>query len=152
MVRPLSRGTVKAASTDPTVQPIIDPNFLADDYDVEISAAAVKQCREIMAQSSMLKHVKAAHLAGQADLRTKHDYIKFVKAYGRTSYHPVGSCSMGNTDQSVVDADLRVHGVEGLRVVDASVMPAIVSSNTQAPTVMIAEKAVDLIRGRERVA
>jgi len=152
MVRPLSRGTVKAASTDPTVQPIIDPNFLADDYDVEISAAAVKQCREIMAQQSMTKHVKKEHLAGQSDLRTKDDYIKFVKAYGRTSYHPVGSCAMGTTDQSVVDADLRVHGMEGLRVIDASIMPSIVSSNTQAPTVMIAEKAVDLIRGRERVA
>jgi len=152
LLRPRSRGTVRVGSTDPRVQPIIDPNFLGHDYDVEIGAAGVRQSREIMAQPSMSKHIKAEHLAGQSSLHTKDDYIKFVKAYGRTSYHPVGTCAMGDTDQSVVDADLRVHGVEGLRVVDASVMPAIVSSNTQAPTVMIAEKAVDLIRGRERVA
>jgi len=88
----------------------------------------------------------------QSTLRTKDDYIKFVKAYGRTSYHPVGTCAMGTGDQAVVDPDLRVHGIEGLRVVDASVMPTVVSSNTQAPTVMIAEKAVDLIRGRQRTA
>ncbi|ORA39162.1 GMC family oxidoreductase [Mycobacterium aquaticum] len=151
-LRPLSRGTVRVGSTDPTVQPIIDPNFLDDDYDVEISAAGVRQSREIMAQPSMSKHIKKEHLAGQSDLRTTDDYIRFVKAYGRTSYHPVGSCAMGDTDQSVVDSDLRVHGMEGLRVIDSSIMPAIVSSNTQAPTVMIAEKAVDLIRGRERIA
>jgi choline dehydrogenase len=112
----------------------------------------VKQSREIMAQPSMARHVKAEHLAGQSTLRTKDDYIKFVKAYGRTSYHPVGTCAMGTGDQAVVDPDLRVHGIEGLRVVDASVMPTVVSSNTQAPTVMIAEKAVDLIRGRQRTA
>jgi choline dehydrogenase len=152
LTRPLSRGTVRLGSADPTVQPIIDPNFLADDHDVEVGAEGVKQSREIMAQPSMARHVKAEHLAGQSTLRTKDDYIKFVKAYGRTSYHPVGTCAMGTGDQAVVDPDLRVHGIEGLRVVDASVMPTVVSSNTQAPTVMIAEKAVDLIRGRQRTA
>jgi choline dehydrogenase len=145
--RPRSRGTVRIGSADPREQPIIDPNFLADDYDVEVSAEAVKQSREIMAQPSMARHIKAEHLAGQSKLHTKDDYIKFVKAYGRTSYHPVGSCAMGDGDQAVVDAELRVHGLESLRVIDASIMPAIISSNTQAPTVMIAEKAVDLIRG-----
>lgn len=149
-LRPLSRGSVRISSTDPTVQPIIDPNYLDHDYDLEISAIGVQQSREIMAQSSMSKHVKKEHLAGQSSLRTKDDYIRFVKAYGRTSYHPVGTCAMGDGDQSVVGADLRVHGLEGLRVIDASVMPSIVSSNTQAPTVMIAEKAVDLLTGRDR--
>ncbi len=152
LLRPLSRGTVRVSSANPRIQPIIDPNFLGHEYDVEIGVAGVRQSREIMAQPSMSKHIKAEHLAGQSSLRTKDDYIKFVKAYGRTAYHPVGTCAMGDTDQSVVDADLRVHGIEGLRVVDASVMPAIIGSNTQAPTVMIAEKAVDLIRGRQRVA
>ena len=112
----------------------------------------MKQSREIMAQSSMAQHIKAEHLAGQSTLRTKDDYVRFVKAYGRTCYHPVGTCAMGTGDDAVVDPELRVHGLEGLRVVDASVMPTVVSSNTQAPTVMIAEKAVDLIRGRQRTA
>ena len=152
LTRPLSRGTVRLGSADPTVQPIIDPNYLAEEHDVEVAAAGVRQSREIMAQPSMARHVKAEHLAGQSTLRTKDDYVRFVRAYGRTSYHPVGTCAMGTDDHSVVDPELRVHGLEGLRVVDASVMPAIVSSNTQAPTVMIAEKAVDLIRGRQRTA
>ena len=152
LTRPLSRGTVRIGSADPTVQPVIDPNFLAEDHDVEISAEGVRQSREIMAQPSMARHVRAEHLAGQSTLRTKDDYVRFVKAYGRTSYHPVGTCAMGTGDAAVVDPELRVHGLDGLRVVDASVMPTLVSSNTQAPTVMIAEKAVDLIRGRQRTA
>ncbi|NJC73426.1 alanine-phosphoribitol ligase [Planosporangium thailandense] len=146
-VRPRSRGTVRLASADPRQQPIIDPNFVADDYDLEISAEGVKQSREIMAQPSMAPHIKAEHLAGGRQLKTKDDYIRFVRDFGRTSYHPVGTCAMGEGDLSVVSPDLRVHGLEGLRVVDSSVMPRIVSSNTQAPTVMIAEKAADLIRG-----
>jgi choline dehydrogenase len=145
-VRPRSRGSVQIRSSDPTVHPRIDPNFLDDEYDVDQSIEGVKQSREIMAQPAMAKHVKAERLAGDADLRTREDYLKFVRAYGRTSYHPVGSCAMGVSDESVVGPDLRVHGMQGLRVVDSSIMPNIVSSNTQAPTVMIAEKAVDLIR------
>ncbi len=149
-VRPRSRGSVQITSSDPTVAPRIDPNFLDDEYDVEISIEGVKQSREIMAQPSIARHIKAEHLAGGGDLKTKDDYLKFVHAHGRTSYHPVGSCAMGTSDGSVVAPDLRVHGMEGLRVVDASIMPNIVSSNTQAPTVMIAERAADLIRGSER--
>ncbi len=100
-----------------------------------------------MAQSSMARHIKAEHLAGGLSVNTKDDYVKFVRAYGRTSYHPVGTCAMGVGDDAVVSPELKVMGIEGLRVVDSSVMPRIVSSNTQAPTVMIAEKAIDLIRG-----
>jgi choline dehydrogenase len=145
-VRPRSRGSVLISSSDPTAPPRIDPNFLDDDYDVDQSIEGVKQSRDIMTQSAMTKHIKAEHIAGNAPLRTTDDYLRFVRAYGRTSYHPVGSCAMGTSDESVVASDLRVHGMQGLRVVDSSVMPNIVSSNTQAPTVMIAEKAVDLIR------
>ncbi|WP_421106449.1 GMC family oxidoreductase [Streptomyces sp. NEAU-S77] len=144
-VRPRSRGTVRIASADPAVPPLIDPNYLADDYDVEMSVEGVRQSREIMSQPSMAQHIKAEHLAGGRALDSKDDYIRFLRSHGRTSYHHVGTCAMGNSDTSVVSPDLKVHGLDGLRVVDASVMPRIVSSNTQAPTVMIAEKASDLI-------
>lgn len=146
-VRPRSRGTVRVASADPTAPPLIDPNYLADDYDVEMSVEGVRQSREIMAQPSMAQHIKAEHLAGGQTLNSKDDYIRFVRSHGRTSYHHVGTCAMGNSSTSVVSPDLKVHGLDGLRVVDASVMPRIVSSNTQAPTVMIAEKASELILG-----
>lgn len=98
-----------------------------------------------MAQPTIARHIKAEHLGGGATLRTKDDYLRFVRVFGRTSYHPVGSCAMGTSDDSVVSPELTVHGLEGLRVVDSSIMPSIVSSNTQAPTVMIAEKAADMI-------
>ena len=144
-LRPRSRGSVTITSADPSVQPRIDPNFLDDEYDVEMSIEGVKQSREIMAQPTIARHIKAEHLGGGATLRTKDDYLRFVRVFGRTSYHPVGSCAMGTSDDSVVSPELTVHGLEGLRVVDSSIMPSIVSSNTQAPTVMIAEKAADMI-------
>ena len=146
-VRPQSRGSVRLASADPTVHPLVDPNFLATDFDVEASIEGVKQSREIMSQPSMAKHIKAEHLAGGKALRTKDDYVDFVRSHGRTSYHPVGTCAMGTDRNAVVGPDLKVHGLEGLRVADSSVMPRLVSSNTQFPTIMIAEKAADMITG-----
>lgn len=149
-LRPVSRGSVHIRSSDPTAQTGIDPNYFADDHDLEMAIEGVKQTREIAAQPSLAKHIKAERIAGDAPLTTRDDYIDFVRTYGRTSYHPVGTCRMGTGDDAVVDLELRVRGIRGLRVVDASVMPALISSNTQAPTVMIAEKAVDLIRAAAR--
>lgn len=145
LVRPRSRGTVEITSADPRKQPLIDPNYLDDEYDVEQSIEGVRQSREIMGQPAMAKHIKAEHLGGGTQIRNRQDYLDFVTAFGRTAYHPVGTCAMGVSDESVVGPDLRVHGVEGLRVIDASIMPKLVSSNTQAPTVMIAEKGAELI-------
>lgn len=144
-LRPRSRGTVRVASPDPRQAPLIDPNYLADDYDLEMAIEGVRQSRQIMEQPSMAPHIKAEHLAGGQQVKTKDEYVAFVRQHGRTSYHPVGTCAMGTSDQAVVSPRLQVHGLRGLRVVDASVMPRIVSSNTQAPTVMIAEKAADMI-------
>ncbi|MEV4734830.1 GMC family oxidoreductase N-terminal domain-containing protein [Saccharopolyspora sp. NPDC049426] len=144
-LRPRSRGSVRVASADPREQPRIDPNYLADDYDVERSMAGVQQMLEIMEQPSMARHIKAVHLAGGVTLKSRDDYRRFVHAHGRTAYHPVGTCAMGVSEESVVAPDLTVHGLEGLRVADSSVMPRIVSSNTQAPTVMIGEKAAELV-------
>lgn len=145
-LRPRSRGTVKIASADPTQAPLIDPNFLADDYDLEMAIIGVQQSRDIMSQSSMAKMIKKEHIGDGSQVKTRDEYIKFVRNFGRTSYHPVGTCAMGHGENAVVSDQLKVHGIEGLRVVDSSIMPSINSSNTQAPTVMIAEKAVDMIR------
>ncbi|WP_043422448.1 GMC family oxidoreductase [Arthrobacter sp. 9MFCol3.1] len=144
-LRPRSRGTVRVASSDPTQSPLIDPNFLADDYDLEMTIVGVQQSRQIMEQSSMAAFIKKEHIGDGSRVATRDEYVNFVRSYGRTSYHPVGTCAMGTTDDSVVSPRLKVYGLEGLRVVDSSVMPRLVSANTQAPTIMIAEKAVDMI-------
>jgi choline dehydrogenase len=149
LVRPESRGTMRIASSDPKKAPLIDPNYLATDYDLEATVEGLRQMRESMSQPAIAKFVTAEHLAGNAELTNKDSYIQFARNFGRTSYHPVGTCAMGNGDQSVVDANLKIYGIEGLRVADSSIMPAINSSNTQAPTVAIAEKAADLILGRK---
>jgi choline dehydrogenase len=145
-LRPRSRGTVRIASSDPTVPPLIDPNFLADDYDLEMTIAGVQQSRQIMEQSSMDAFIRKEHIGDGSPVTTRDQYVNFVRSYGRTSYHPVGTCAMGTTDDSVVSPRLKVYGLEGLRVVDSSIMPRLISANTQAPTIMIAEKAVDMIR------
>lgn len=144
-LRPRSRGTVRLASSDPTKAPLIDPNYLADDYDVEMAIAGVEQSRQIMEQSSMAPLIRAERIGDGSRVQTRDEYVNFVRSHGHTSYHPVGTCAMGISDDSVVSPRLQVHGLEGLRVVDSSIMPRLVSSNTQAPTIMIAEKAADMI-------
>jgi len=142
-LRPRSRGSVRLASADPKVMPLIDPNYLADDYDFQISVEGVLQMVEMMSQPAMAKHIKRP----AEEIRTRSDAEAYTRSHGRTSYHLVGTCAMGVGDDSVVDPELKVRGIEGLRVCDSAIMPRLVSSNTQAPTVMIAEKASDLIRG-----
>jgi choline dehydrogenase-like flavoprotein len=144
-LRPRSRGTVRLVSSNPKHPPLIDPNYLADDYDLEMAIAGAQQSRKIMEQSSMAALVKAEHIGDGARVESHDEYVKFVRSFGRTSYHPVGTCAMGTGDEAVVSPRLKVHGLEGLRVVDSSIMPRLVSANTQAPTIMIAEKAVDMI-------
>jgi choline dehydrogenase-like flavoprotein len=104
-----------------------------------------QRTREILAQPALAKF-GAKELAASANARTDAEIEQFIRQYADTIYHPVGTCRMGTGPMDVVDAELRVHGLSGLRVVDASIMPRIVSGNTNAPTVMIAEKAVDLLR------
>jgi choline dehydrogenase len=144
-LRPRSRGSVMVASADPGQMPLVDPNYLAENYDLEMSVAIPQQIREIMGQPSMARHTRAEHIPDGVKLVTRDDYVTFVRQHGRSSYHPVGTCAMGDGDDAVVSPELKVYGLEGLRVVDGSVMPTLVSSNTQAPIVMIAEKASDLI-------
>ena len=132
-VRPRSRGSVLIGSSDPTKPPLIDPNFVADDYDLEMSAEGVRQMCEMMAQPSLAKLVKKAHLPDGRQLRTQDDRIRYVREFGRTAYHPVGTCAMGVGDASVVSPELKIHGIEGLRVADSSIMPRLVSLQYPGP-------------------
>ena len=152
LLRPRSRGRVALASTDPAAAPLVDPNFLADRDDVDRLVTGFKAMRRILSQPA-LASFGGRELAASAGARTDAQIEMFIRAYADTIYHPVGSCRMGpDPAHDVVDAQLRVHGVEGLRVVDASVMPRIVSGNTNAPTIMIAEKAADMIKASARGA
>lgn len=149
-MRPRSRGTVSLASADPAAAPLIDPNFWADPYDREMSIAGFRLGREIMRQDAFKGLVKTESLPG-ANLQTDDEIVEHCVRYSKTDYHPVGSCRMGRDRMAVVDPDtLKLHGLEGLRVCDSSIMPQVVSSNTNAPTIMIAERASDIIRGLPR--
>lgn len=145
-LRPRSRGSVRLRSSDPAAKPIIDPNFLADPYDLKTSAEGVRQSREIFRQPSLQKYIRAMHLPGD-EVQTPEDFQAYAKAHGRTSYHPCGTCKIGSDEMAVVTPDLRVRGLDGIRICDSSVMPSLIGSNTNAPTIMIGEKAADLIRG-----
>lgn len=144
-LRPTSRGTVTTASPDPTKPPLIDVNFLATDYDLEQAIGGTKLMREIMEQPSMRHLVSSEFLYEFDRVDTEEEYVQFVKAHIGSACHPSGSCSMGTGEMSVVSPRLKVHGLDGLRVADASIMPAVISANTQAPTIMVAERAVDFI-------
>ncbi len=146
-LRPRARGAVRLRSARPEDLPIVDPNFLGDPYDLQTSTEGVKLSREIFRQSALGRHIRKEHFPGDR-VRTHADFEAYARQYGRTSYHPVGTCRMGGDARSVVDPQLRVRAVEGLRICDSSVMPRLVSSNTNAATLMIAEKAADLVRGR----
>jgi len=145
VLQPKSRGSVRLASADPFAAPAIDPNFLAEQEDVDRLVRGLKLVRAILAQPALATH-GAKELATSAAAQSDAEIERFVRAHADTIYHPVGSCRMGPQASDPLDAELRVRGVEALRVVDASVMPRIVSGNTNAPTIMIAEKAAELIK------
>ncbi|MDA8252638.1 MAG: GMC family oxidoreductase N-terminal domain-containing protein [Rhodospirillales bacterium] len=143
VLRPKSRGTLRLQGADPSLPPAIDPNYLAEPEDVRLTLAAVERMRAIMAEPAFRRFLRREHLPGPGA-----NVEAFVRAAGRTGYHPSGACKMGVDAMAVVDPQLRVHGIEGLRVCDSSVMPSLVSSNTNAPSIMIAERASDFLRGR----
>ena len=146
-VRPESRGTIRIRSADPAQYPSIVPNYLSDPLDQEVAVAALKWGRRIAAQPALAPYIESEMTPGDGFKRDR-ELLAYAQAAGGTIYHPVGTCQMGHGPQAVVDPQLRVRGVEGVRVVDASVMPRLVSGNTNAPTIMIAEKAADLILGK----
>jgi choline dehydrogenase-like flavoprotein len=145
VLRPKSRGTLRLASKDPFAAPLIDPNFLSDRDDVDRLMSGFKIMRKVLGQPA-LSQLGGKEVAASASATTDAQIEQFIRNKADTIYHPVGTCRMGQDAMAVVDPELRVHGIAGLRVVDASVMPQVVSGNTNGPTIMIAEKAADLIK------
>lgn len=142
--RPRSRGQVALRSADPFDAPIIDPRYMTHPYDLAMQIEGLKTARDIAAREP-LKSLIAQEMLPGAAATDDGSLERYVRATSQCIWHPVGTCRMGPGDDAVVDAQLRVHGIGALRVVDASIMPQIISGNTNAPTIMIAEKAADMI-------
>ncbi|MBE9637430.1 GMC family oxidoreductase [Salipiger mangrovisoli] len=144
-LRPRSRGTVRLQSDDPAKAPLIDPNYLADPMDREMTIRGLKLTQEILSQGPLKKFILAERLPGP-DVKTDRDYFDFICAHSKTSHHCAGTCRMGADPAAVVDPRLRFNGIDGLRIVDNSIMPTVISSNTNAAAIMIGEKAADMIK------
>jgi len=144
VLRPRSRGTVRLRTGDPDDNPLIDPNFFSDPYDVEHGLAGIEFARQILKAPALAKILKKEIMPG-SEVRTRDDLLAFARREGKMDYHPVGTCKMGIDEMAVVDQQLCVRGIEGLRVCDSSVMPTQISGNTNAPTIMIAERAAEFI-------
>jgi choline dehydrogenase len=134
-----------AHSPDPATAPVITPNYLSDPNDGRVLLAGIRFTREIFAAPAIARHTIGETLPG-ANLTTDDELLDYARRFGTTIYHPVGTCRMGEGPSAVVDQRLRVHGIAGLRVIDASVMPTLTTGNTNAPTIMIGEKGADMIK------
>ncbi|MEQ1899148.1 MAG: GMC family oxidoreductase N-terminal domain-containing protein [Devosia sp.] len=145
-LHPRSRGTIRLASADPAAAPLIDPNYWSDPHDRKMSIEGLRVARDIMRQDALKPFVLAERLPGP-NVMSDEQLFDYGCANAKTDHHPVGTCKMGIDTMSVVGLDLKVHGLEGLRVCDSSVMPRVPSCNTNAPTIMVGEKGADLIRG-----
>ena len=146
LLRPESTGTITLRSADPFAPPVIDPRYLsdADGHDLRVLVAGVRLARRVFDARAFADYV-GAPIEPSDDVRSDVELERFIREQAETLYHPVGTCRMGVDDMAVVDPELRVRGVEGLRVVDASVMPVIVRGHTNAATIMIAERAAELM-------
>jgi choline dehydrogenase-like flavoprotein len=144
-VRPDSRGTIMAQSPDPFTYPLIRPNYLSDPSDLRVLIAGIEHTRRIFAQPAMAPYTVAETIPGPA-VNTETQYAEFARKAGTNIFHPVGTCKMGTDPMAVVDPRLRVHGIDGLRVIDASVMPCVTTGNTNAPTIMIGEKGAAMTK------
>lgn len=146
-LRPESKGTVALRSSDPFDAPRIDPNYLATEEDRRVMRQSMKMMRDVIGQNA-LKPYRGREMSPGEDVKTDAQIDEFIRKNGETIYHPVGTVRMGTDSAAPLDGELRVRGVAGLRVVDASVMPTLIGGNTNAPTIMVAEKAADMILGR----
>jgi len=145
LVQSKGTGTVKLASADPSIKPLIDHKIFQNESDYETLIAGVKIARKIIA-SPALDELRGKEYLPGPDVQSDEEIKTFINKYVQTIYHPVGTCKMGSDDMAVVDHKLRVHGIDGLRVADASIMPTIINANTNAPSIMIGEKCADMIR------
>ena len=147
-LRPESRGSIHVKSSNPGEQPAIKGNFLSEENDRKTLIEGMKIAKRI-ASAPALKDFVAKELNPNEGIQSDDELLDFARERGNTVYHPVGTCKMGSDSHAVVDDRLRVHGMQSLRVVDASIMPTLTSGNTNAPTIMIAEKAADMIKEDE---
>ncbi|NUR74795.1 MAG: alanine-phosphoribitol ligase [Thermoleophilia bacterium] len=145
-LRPKSIGSVTLRSADPLDHPLIDPNFCGDGegHDWKLSVAGFRWGRRILRSEAFRGLIKHEHMPG-ADVESDEDVRRYIREWSKTDYHPVGTCKMGNDELAVVDTQLRVRGLEGLRVIDASIMPRLISGNTQAPSIMVGEKGAAIV-------
>jgi choline dehydrogenase len=143
-IRPKSRGSVTLQSADPAIPPVVDPNYLDDPDDLKVTVDGFELIRKVLATPAFQPYVTHEMLPGKATA-TREQIADYIKHEAKTDYHPVGSCKMGVDELAVVDPELRVHGLAGLRVIDSSIMPNIISGNTQAPSMMIGEKGAALV-------
>jgi choline dehydrogenase len=150
-LRPESRGEIKLKSPDPFDAPAVHPNYLATETDQRTIVSGLKLIRQILANPHMQSFTEAEFQPGPA-VESDEQLLDYARRRGGTVYHPTSTCKMGSDPLAVVDADLRVHGVDGLRVADASIMPTVVSGNTNAATIMIGEKLADVVRQPLRMA
>ncbi|HEX2940893.1 MAG TPA: choline dehydrogenase [Rhodopila sp.] len=150
-LRPESRGEIRLKSANPADPPEMHPNYLSAELDQRTLVAGLQLCRRVLANPRMQQFIESEYIPGPS-VRTDDEMLDYARRMGGTVFHPTSTCKMGPDGMAVVDASLRVHGIVGLRVVDASIMPTVASGNTNAPTIMIAEKAADMIRQEVRLA
>ena len=143
-LRPHSRGHIEIKSNDPLEYPEIHPNYLSDERDQQLAVNSVKVARSIAEAPALAPHILDEYVPGRK-YQTDEELLQAAREHSQTIYHPTSTCKMGNDEMAVVDERLKVHGIDGLRVIDASIMPEIVSGNTNAPAIMIAEKGADMI-------
>ncbi|MNQ81097.1 Alcohol dehydrogenase [acceptor] [compost metagenome] len=148
-LRPHSRGTVRIRSTDPREAPSIQPNYLSDPRDLAVAADAIRLTRRIVAAPALSAYRPEEYKPGP-DYQSEEDLHRAAAEIGTTIFHPAGTCRMGQGVDAVVDAQLRVHGIPGLRIADASIMPSLTSGNTCSPVLVIAEKAAQLILAEQQ--
>jgi choline dehydrogenase-like flavoprotein len=147
LLRPKSSGTVRLAGVDPELEPVIDPAFYSEPDDLDDMVRGLRLARRIL-EAPAWEPVRGAEIRPGPQAQSDAALKDYIRASSQTCFHPVGTCAMGKEPQHVVDAELRVRGVDGLRVVDAAIIPRMIGGNTNAPVIMIAEKAADMIRGR----
>jgi choline dehydrogenase len=147
-LRPRSVGSIRLKSSDPADDPLVDPRYLSDPHDREMALKSVRIIRKLLAQSEIAKFIEVERLPGPS-AQTDDELMAYIRQYACCDYHPVGTCKMGVDDMAVVDPQLRVRGIEALRVIDSSIMPVLLSGNTNGPAMMIGEKGADLVKGKQ---
>jgi choline dehydrogenase-like flavoprotein len=145
-MRPKSRGSVRLRSADPSDAPLIDPNYWQEPEDLKRGIMGMRIARDILRQPALQPFLAGERIPGPA-INTDKELFEHLCLNAKTQHHPVGTCKMGTDGMAVVAPDLKVHGIDGLRVCDSSIMPQINSSNTNAPSIMIGERAADIIKG-----